>query len=76
MSLYEGVFKGFRVIVPSDSLSSNHAAYFAGAVDEEAGSPISRYELSNHHAGELIKGNSPVRRSEPPSYWHEISLST
>jgi len=76
MSLHEGIFEDFSVIVPFSSLSTNHTVYFAGAVDKEVGSPISRHMISNHHADELITENPPVCRSEPPGYWHETSLST
>jgi hypothetical protein len=71
MSLDTGIFEGFHLMIPSGSVPTNHLVHFSGVVDREIGSPFSRYELLNHHAGELtVDDGLPVYHSGP-TYQHD-----
>ena len=49
MSLDEGIFEDFHLMIPPSSGSTEHTVHFAGAADEGIGSPFSRRESQNRH---------------------------
>ena len=76
ISLDEGIFENFHLMIPPGLGSTEHVLHFAGAADEGIGSPFSRRRFPNYHASELMTiGDDLLVCHSGLAYQHDIVTS-